>query len=139
MFAAAGIVVTEISTPISAPDFADVSDSTPADPGHEGDEEPRKSGFEMNSVSGRSPGRSRPGRARLVKTSVVRKASAMPSGKPTASAISERRARSPLELHDRHAQAGQRPELGPDHHGADDQDRLVEHDAHRGDLHRERP
>ena len=39
MFDAAGIVVTEISTPISAPDFALVRESIPADPGHERDEE----------------------------------------------------------------------------------------------------
>lgn len=32
MFAIAGIVVTEISTPMSAPDLAEVSDSTPAVP-----------------------------------------------------------------------------------------------------------
>ena len=32
MFAAAGIVVTEISTPTKAPDLADVSESTPAVP-----------------------------------------------------------------------------------------------------------
>jgi len=32
LFAMAGIVVTEISTPISAPDLAEVSDSTPAVP-----------------------------------------------------------------------------------------------------------
>ena len=30
MFAAAGIVVTETKTPISAPDFAEVSESMPA-------------------------------------------------------------------------------------------------------------
>ena len=32
MLAAAGIVVTEISTPISAPDLAEVSESMPAAP-----------------------------------------------------------------------------------------------------------
>ncbi len=32
MLAAAGIVVTEISTPTNAPDLAAVSDSTPATP-----------------------------------------------------------------------------------------------------------
>ena len=32
MLAAAGIVVTETRTPISAPDFAEVSESTPATP-----------------------------------------------------------------------------------------------------------
>ena len=32
MLAAAGIVVTEISTPTSAPDLAEVSESTPAVP-----------------------------------------------------------------------------------------------------------
>ena len=39
MLAAAGIVVTEISTPISAPDFAEVSESTPAAPAKIGDDE----------------------------------------------------------------------------------------------------
>jgi hypothetical protein len=32
MFAAAGIVVTEMRTPMSAPDLAAVSESTPATP-----------------------------------------------------------------------------------------------------------
>ena len=39
MFAAAGIVVTEISTPMSAPDFAVESESMPAAPAQNGDEE----------------------------------------------------------------------------------------------------
>ena len=66
MFAAAGIVVTEMSTPMSAPDFAVVRESIPATPGAERDEEARKSGLEMSSaspwsssvkVSGATPGR----------------------------------------------------------------------------------
>ena len=52
MLAAAGIVVTEISTPTSAPDLADVSDSTPAIAGEEGDDERERVGLEMNWVNG---------------------------------------------------------------------------------------
>ena len=51
MFAAAGIVVTEISTPISAPDFAEVSDSTPAMPARKATRNEKKSGLVMNSVN----------------------------------------------------------------------------------------
>ena len=52
MFAAAGIVVTETSTPISAPDFAEVSESTPATPARKATMNENASGFEMKSVSG---------------------------------------------------------------------------------------
>jgi len=47
MFAAAGIVVTEISTPISAPDFAVVSDSIPATPAQNATKTVKKSGLAM--------------------------------------------------------------------------------------------
>ena len=50
MFAMAGMVVTEIKTPISAPDLAEVSDSTPAVPARYATKNEKKSGLEMNSV-----------------------------------------------------------------------------------------
>ena len=64
MFAAAGIVVTEISAPISAPDFAVERLSIPAAPRAGGDEEREESGSAMMfarlccgelNVSGNSP------------------------------------------------------------------------------------
>ncbi len=42
-----------------------------------------------------------------------------------------------LAVDDRHAGPGDRPELGSDDHRRDDQDRLVEVDADRGDQHRQ--
>ena len=51
MFDAAGIVVTETSTPISAPDLAVVSESMPAQPATRATKKLRKSGFEMKSVN----------------------------------------------------------------------------------------
>ena len=47
MLAAAGIVVTEISTPAKAPDFAVVRDSTPATPAMNATKNEKKSGLEM--------------------------------------------------------------------------------------------
>jgi len=57
MFAAAGIVVTEIvvtemRTPISAPDFAVESESMPAMPARRATITEKTSGLEMNSVAG---------------------------------------------------------------------------------------
>ena len=52
MFAAAGIVVTEIRTPTRAPDFALVSESTPAVPAKAATMNENSSGWEMKSVSG---------------------------------------------------------------------------------------
>ena len=57
MLAAAGIVVTEISTPISAPDLALVSESTPTMPARQATMNENASGFEMNWVSGWFVGR----------------------------------------------------------------------------------
>ena len=54
MFAAAGTVVTEISTPISGPAFDDVSDSMPAIPARKPTTHDSASGRQMKSVSGRS-------------------------------------------------------------------------------------
>ena len=47
MLAAAGIVVTEISTPISAPDFAVLRLSTPAAPAQAATKKEKKSGSAM--------------------------------------------------------------------------------------------
>ncbi len=52
MFAAAGIVVTEISTPTSAPDLVLVSERTPANPARNATMKLNWSGFEMKSVKG---------------------------------------------------------------------------------------
>ena len=45
MFAAAGIVVMEINTPISAPDLAEVSESIPAMPAQKATKKVKKSGL----------------------------------------------------------------------------------------------
>ncbi len=50
--AAAGMVVTEISTPIRAPDLAAVRESTPAVPARTAPSTEKRSGCEMNCVSG---------------------------------------------------------------------------------------
>src|SRR5215218_5862338 len=47
MLAAAGIVVTEMSTPISAPDFEVDSDSIPAAPAQAATKNVKKSGLEI--------------------------------------------------------------------------------------------
>ena len=47
MLVAAGIVVTEINTPISAPDFAVHSDSIPATPAQAATKNVKKSGLEI--------------------------------------------------------------------------------------------
>ncbi len=52
MFAAAGIVVTEISTPINAPDFVEVSERTPTVPARHATMKLHWSGLEMNWVNG---------------------------------------------------------------------------------------
>src|SRR3954447_24893608 len=84
MLAAAGIVVTEISTPISAPDLAEVSESTPAAPAKQATMKEKSSGLEMNWVSGCSeplkPGSSSPV---AFEKRVKMKAAVIPTGKPT--------------------------------------------------------
>ena len=50
MLAAAGIVVTEISTPIRAADLVEVSDSTPTMPAKKATMNEKASGWEMNWV-----------------------------------------------------------------------------------------
>ena len=52
MLAAAGIVVTEISTPTRAPDLAEVSESMPAAPAKQATRNEKSFGLAMNSVSG---------------------------------------------------------------------------------------
>src|SRR5918911_4764411 len=96
MFAAAGIVVTEIKTPISAPDFDVLRLSMPAAPAHAATKNVKKSGWEMmlerpwfTSVksSFRSPDD--------LNASVATYAAVIASGKPTASATAERSASAP--------------------------------------------
>src|ERR1044072_8694945 len=93
MLAAAGIVVTEISTPTSAPDLAEVSERTPAAPAKTATMKENSSGSAMNWVSGLSTllksASTRPvARQRRGK----RKAAVIPTGKPIANAVTERRA-----------------------------------------------
>ena len=52
MFAAAGIVATEISTPTSAPDLALVRESTPTTPAKNATITENSSGCEMKKVLG---------------------------------------------------------------------------------------
>ena len=138
MLAAAGIVVTEMSTPISAPDLAVLRLSIPAAPAHAATKKAKKSGWEMRfarlwssseNVSGNSPvalkisDRDVDGRDR------EREADGEREGR------AQREPR--LALHERDAEARERAELGPDDHRADDQDRGVLVDADRGEQRRE--
>src|SRR5881394_2711465 len=108
--AAAGIVVTEISTPISAPDLAEVSESIPATPAKKATMKEKVLGSEMNAVSGRSPTRKPPPtRSVHLAKRPKRKAAVIPIGKPTASASRERRPRSGRRC----TSATQRPASGP--------------------------
>jgi hypothetical protein len=59
----------------------------------------------------------------------------MPVGKPHPQSRQRAAGEVGPALNERHGQAGQRAELRADHHGPDDQDRLVEQDPHRADLH----
>ena len=97
-------------TPISAPDLADVSDSIPAAPAKQATMKEKPSGWEMNWVSGcwalvKSASR----RPVALAASVNSQAAVIPTGKPTASAESERQARSSR----RSTIATQRPASGP--------------------------
>ena len=92
MFAAAGIVVTEISTPTSAPDFAEVSESTPAQPANIATISEKASGWEMNWVSGWISAEKSSGvrpTARI--NSAKMNAAVIPIGKPIRRALAERR------------------------------------------------
>ncbi len=113
------MVVTEISTPTSAPDLADVSDSTPADPATKATKKLRKSGSEMNSVKGCWASLKFSGNTSTpMKTSVVRSATTIPTGKPTARASSERRASGPRRFTSATLTAASGPELRAHDHGA---------------------
>ena len=129
-----GIVVTEISTPTSAPDLAEVSESMPAAPAKPATMKEKASGWEMNWVSGCSA---------LLEVVVDPAGRATQQGEqegggdPEREADRERRQRAhgdvAAALDDRDAEPGERAELGPDDHRADDQDRRVEEDPDRGD------
>ena len=133
MFAAAGMVVTEMSTPIRAPDFADVSERIPAIPATKATKNEKKSGFEMNPVSGWLSGTKSSGDTPSARNSEHARGTSgrTPTGKPTASAAQRATREVGAALDERHAEPGERAELGPDHHRSHDQDRLVEQDAHR--------
>ena len=139
MFDAAGIVVTEIRTPISAPDFAFVSDRIPAVPATKATKNEKKSGFEMKPVSwcvgGTKSSGARAGRLEDQRGEAGHARSR--PGSPTPSAAKDRRARSGLRWTSATDSAASGPNSGPDDHGADDQDRAVEQDADGADLHGE--
>ena len=108
MLAAAGMVVTEMSTPISAPDLAVERLSMPAAPAHSATMNANASGLEMlfesawSSVLNESAGRCSAASNSSTATTVA----AIASGKPTASASAERRASGAAQLDERHAQPG---------------------------------
>ena len=140
MLAAAGIVVTEISTPASAPDFDVVSDRIPATPAQNATKNVKKSGFakiteKLWSASVNSSGV----RSVHLKISEARYAAPIATGKPASSATSERTASCGRPCDDRDAEARERTELRAQHHRADDQDRGVQEDPDRRDERRERP
>ena len=127
MLAAAGIVVTEIRTPTSAPDLAEVSERIPATPANAATMKEKASGCEMKLVSGFSA---------VAEVGVEQAGGAGDQGEeegggdPDREADRERQQRAPGDVEaavdERHAEAGERAELGPDDHRADDQDRRVE-------------
>ena len=93
MLAAAGIVVTEISTPVSAPDFEVVRDSTPATPAQNATKNEKESGLEITTAKAVVRLGERVGRQSVhLKISEARNPAAMPTGKPTGSATNERSA-----------------------------------------------
>ena len=136
MLDAAGIVVTETSTPIRAPDLAVVSDSMPAHAGNDRHEEAQevRVGDEVRELvravalgegadgDQHERGREQRQGCRSGSRPRVRSANGAP-GCPGGGPMPRRCAASG-------------PNSGPHHHGADDQDRLVEHDPDGGDLHR---
>ena len=110
MLAAAGIVVTEIRTPTSAPDLAEVRDRTPAVPASAATIAVKWSGREMKSVKG-CPSCEKSSGINPVASNmrVARKLAAIARGNPTASAVSDRFTRSPRLW----TTATQRPANGP--------------------------
>src|SRR5918992_396714 len=132
MLAAAGIVVTEISTPISAPDLAVLRLSIPAAPAHAATKKVKKSGSLMMLA------RLWPSLAEVVREQagrLEREGREVDGGDREREAERERKARAQGQLaalvHRGDAEARQRAELGPYHHRAHDQDRrvLVDPDA----------
>src|SRR5215204_7399096 len=94
MLAAAGIVVTEMRTPIRAPDLEVDSDSMPAAPAQAATKKAKTSGLEITlaiecSVWSKSASVS----PAALKIRVAAQAAPIASGKPTASATAERSAR----------------------------------------------
>ena len=134
MLAAAGIVVTLISTPISAPDLAVLRLSIPAAPAQTATMKANASGWRCcspadgDSTSKASGIRSAPSKASVASDG---------GGDREREAERERGRRPPREvlaqLHERDAQAGDRTELRADDHRADDQDLAVEEDPDRRD------
>ena len=139
MLAAAGIVVTEISTPTSAPDLAEVRDSTPAAPASAATiavkwsgvrDELRKRVAVLRESWGIRPGRveqeGEPGGWRRSPGESRRRA-------PSASAST----RSPRLWTTATQSPANGPNSGPDHHRADDQDDCVGEDPDRRDQGRD--
>src|ERR687898_1054375 len=94
MLAAAGIVVTEISTPISAPDLDVDSESIPAAPAHAATKKVKKPGLAMTfAIVGSDWSKDPSARPTALKIRVARSVAATASGKPTARATPERSAR----------------------------------------------
>ncbi len=110
MLAAAGIVVTETSTPTRALDFGVVRLSIPTTPASTATKKEKMSGFEMNLVRVWASKSIDAGSWPIAsKNRVVRKARRVPSGKPIARALNERRASSGSF----ETSATQRPDKGP--------------------------
>ncbi len=134
MFAAAGIVVTEIRTPTRAPDFALVSERMPAAPAKIATRNENSSGCEMKWVFGWNDGREAVGG----RADPVDREREQEGGRdPDREADRERQQRALDQvgpaLDEGDAEAGDRPELRPDDHRSDDQDRRVEDHSDRGD------
>ena len=84
-----------MSTPINAPDFAEVRESIPAIPATKATKKEKKSGLAMKSVSGWLLGSKSSGDTpRARNASTERSVISTPAGNPTARAASERRAKS---------------------------------------------
>src|SRR5829696_3464390 len=110
MLAAAGIVVTEIRTPISAPDLAVDSDSIPATPAQAATKNEKKSGLEMMSaIEPFLPMKSSGGSPDALKSRAARKTAVMAAGRPTARAVNDLAATSRRIV----ATATQNPATGP--------------------------
>ncbi len=93
MFAAAGIVVTEMSTPMSAPDFAVESDSMPAVPASSATMTENVSGCEMKNVWARLSGPRASGPSENARrASVTTNEAVIAATNPTESAAAARRA-----------------------------------------------